>query len=225
MKIQILSIFPEIFSSFINTSLIKKGIDSGAISISTTNFRDFAKLPHKKVDDTPYGGGAGMVMKPEPIVECVEEVKKSLSKAKVILLSPRGKPFNQEKAMELSKESELIFICGRYEGIDERVSELVVDQEISLGDFILMGGEVATMAVIEATVRLLPGVIGNADSPISESFSAKLLEAPQYTRPPEYRGLCVPEVLISGDHKAIAKWREEKSAELTAKVRPDLKSK
>jgi tRNA (guanine37-N1)-methyltransferase len=225
MKIQILSIFPEIFSSFLSTSLIKKGIDSGAISIATTNFRDFAKPPHWKVDDTPYGGGAGMVMKPEPIVECVEEIKKNSPKARVIMLSPRGVPFTQKKAGELSKCDELVFICGRYEGIDERVSALVVDEELSLGDFVLMGGEVAAMAVIEATVRLLPGVIGNAESAVTESFSTPALEAPQYTRPPEYRGLTVPEVLVSGDHKAISKWRESTAKDLTQKRRPDLNNK
>jgi tRNA (guanine37-N1)-methyltransferase len=225
MKIHILSIFPEIFSSFLGTSLIKKGLESGALNISVKNFRDFAKPPHNKVDDTPYGGGAGMVMKPEPIVEAVEEAKQLLKSAKVILLSPRGARFNQEKAKELAKNKEIIFICGRYEGIDERVSQLVVDEEISLGDFVMMGGEVAAMAIIEATARLLPGVIGNTESPIHESFSKAQLEAPQYTRPPEYRGLTVPEVLLSGDHKQINKWREDTAIQLTKSRRPDLSEK
>jgi len=225
MKIHILSIFPEIFSGFINSTLIKKSLDSGAISLALNNFRDFAKPPHHKVDDTPYGGGAGMVMKPEPIVDAVEASKKELKKAKVILLSPRGKRFDQDKAVALSQEKELIFICGRYEGIDERVSQLVVDEELSLGDFVMLGGEVAAMAIIEATVRLLPGVIGNAESAVHESFSENKLEAPQYTRPPEYRGLKVPEVLLSGDHKEIEKWRAKISAEITAARRPDLKEK
>lgn len=225
MKIHILSIFPEIFSGFINSTLIKKSLDTGAISMSLINFRDFAKPPHNKVDDTPYGGGAGMVMKPEPIVEAVEASKKELTKAKVILLSPRGNRFDQKKAVALSQEKELIFICGRYEGIDERVSELVVDEELSLGDFVMLGGEVAAMAMIEATVRLLPGVIGNAESAVHESFSESKLEAPQYTRPPEYRDMKVPEVLLSGDHKEIERWRNQISAEITAARRPDLKEK
>lgn len=222
MKITILSIFPEIFESFLSTSLIKKGIDSKILEIELLNFRSFASLPHKKVDDTPYGGGAGMVMKPEPIVEAVEAAKAKLPSAKVILLSPRGAPFTQSKAAELSKSSEIIFICGRYEGIDERVNDLVVDETISLGDFVLMGGEVPAMAVIESVARLIPGLIGNNESTQSESFQNMNLEAPQYTRPPDYRGLKVPEVLLSGDHKAISQWREEQSSLLTQKIRPDL---
>lgn len=222
MKITILSIFPEIFESFLSTSLIKKGIDSKILEVTLLNFRDFASLPHKKVDDTPYGGGAGMVMKPEPIVDAVEAIKKDRPVAKVILLSPRGTPFTQSKAAELSKLSEIIFICGRYEGIDERVNELVVDETISLGDFVLMGGEVAAMAVAESVARLIPGLIGNDESTHTESFQSSNLEAPQYTRPPEYRGLKVPDVLLSGDHKAISKWREEQSVALTQKTRPDL---
>ncbi|MDZ4785737.1 MAG: tRNA (guanosine(37)-N1)-methyltransferase TrmD [bacterium] len=225
MKIEILTIFPEIFSGFLSSSLIKKGIETGLLSIQASNFRDFASEPHHNVDDTPYGGGAGMVIKPEPIVESIENAKLKLPKAKVILLSPAGSVLNQKKAYELSLLPEIILVCGRYEGVDQRAIEVAIDEEISIGDYILMGGEIASMVVIETITRLIPGVLGNNQSIESESFSRSLIEAPHYTRPAEYRGLKVPAVLLSGDHKAIAKWREEMSLKITVENRPDLLSK
>lgn len=227
MKVQVLTIFPEIFDSFLRTSLIKHAIEKNLLSLGLTNIRDFSNPPHNKVDDTPYGGGAGMTMKPEPIYDAVQDAKKNLPHARVFLLSPRGVPFTQHKAEELAKIPEAIFLCGRYEGIDERAIELCVDEEISLGDFILMGGEVALMAVLEAAVRLIPGVVGNNESLTTESFCGeqKLLEAPQYTRPPEFMGKSVPEVLLSGNHERIAKWRHDQSVAITSQRRPDLLKK
>ncbi len=225
MKIEILTIFPEIFSGFLSSSLIKKGIQKEDLSISFTNFRSFAEPPHNKVDDTPYGGGAGMVMKPEPIVAAIESAKKKLPDAKVILLSPSGEPFTQHKAKKLSSLPELILLCGRYEGIDQRAIDLVVDEEISIGDYVLMGGEIPAMALIEAVTRLIPGILGNEESILHESFADGLLEAPHYTRPAEFRGAGVPEVLLSGDHKEIKLWRAEQGLKLTQSRRPDLYSK
>jgi len=225
VKIEILSIFPEIFSGFLASSLINKATEKSLLAVKLTNFREFAETPHFKVDDTPYGGGAGMVMKPEPLVKAVEDAKTRLPKAHVISLSPKGKKLDQSLAERLSSYPELIILCGRYEGIDERVHDLVVDEEISIGDFILMGGEVAAMALIEATVRLIPGIVGNEESTKTESFSKNLLEAPQYTRPPTFRDLSVPEVLLSGDHKSIDKWRNDAALRLTQELRPDLLKK
>lgn len=222
MKIAVLTIFPEIFQSFLSTSLLKKAIDNNILNINVVNIRDFASPPHYKVDDEPYGGGAGMVLKPEPIFYAIENIKKTMDNPYVVLLTPSGNTFNQSKAKEFSKKDNIIFICGRYEGIDERVKELVVDEEISIGDYVLMGGEIPAMAVIEATTRLIPNVIGNTESVICESFSDNLLEAPQYTRPEEFMGLKVPSVLISGHHENIKKWREEQALEKTKKVRPEL---
>lgn len=225
MRIQILTIFPEIFQNFLETSLIKKAQDKGLFSVSLINIRDFSSPPHYQVDDTPYGGGAGMTMKPEPLYKAISYAKEKAPAAKVLLMSPCGEKFSQAKAQSLSAVDEIIFICGRYEGIDQRVIELCVDEEISLGDFILMGGEVSVMAVLEAVLRLKPGVVGNAESLATESFcgTEPLLEAPQYTRPPEFMGKKVPEVLLSGNHEEIAKWRAKQSAEATITKRPDLK--
>ncbi len=223
MHISLLSIFPDIFQSFLDTSLIAKAQEKNLLRFSRLNIRDFAEPPHLQVDDTPYGGGAGMVMKVEPIVRAVEQAKTELPKAKVLLLSASGPRFSQATAKRLSQEPALIFICGRYEGVDQRVSDLVVDEEISLGDYVLMGGEVAAMVVIEAVCRLIPGVIKNAESLQQESFAAgrgESLEYPHYTRPLEFRSLPVPPVLTSGNHQEIERWRSEKSAALTAKHRP-----
>lgn len=229
MKIEVLTIFPEIFSGFTSSSLIGKAVNKGLISINLRNIRDFSGPPHYQVDDSPYGGGAGMVMRPEPLSGAIEAAKAALPKAKVCLLSPAGKTFNQSKANDLSKAEELILICGRYEGVDQRVIDLSVDEEISIGDFVLMGGETAAMAIIEATVRLIPDVVGNSESTLTESFQSQgdetLLEAPQYTRPIEFKGLKVPEVLLSGNHKDIAAWRKERSLTLTQERRPDLLGK
>ncbi len=223
-NIEILTIFPDIFESFLKTSLVGKAISRGLLSVTATNIRDFASPPHYKVDDSPYGGGAGMVMIAEPLIKAVESAKHRLPTAKVILLSPGGPRFNQSKAIELSKQSSLIFVCGRYEGIDQRVIDLVIDEEISIGDFVVMGGEVPAMLVLEACLRLRPDVIHNEESTTHESFSpglgdGTLVEAPQYTRPEEYRGLKVPEILLSGNHKAIANWRLSESKSKTTKLK------
>ncbi|MGI6680766.1 MAG: tRNA (guanosine(37)-N1)-methyltransferase TrmD [Bdellovibrionota bacterium] len=222
MHIAILTIFPEIFSSFLSTGLLKKALDNKIFSIDIVNIRDYASPPHFKVDDEPYGGGAGMLMKPEPIFYAIDELKKTLDDPYIVLLTPSGKTFTQSEAIKYSKKENIIFICGRYEGVDQRVIDLVVDEEISIGDYVLMGGEVPCMAVIEATTRLIPNVIGNTESIITESFSENLLEAPQYTRPLEFQGLKVPEVLTSGHHENIKKWREKKAIEKTTKVKPEL---
>lgn len=209
MKIIYLTIFPELFRSFFSTSLIEKAQSKNLISLNTVNIREFAEPPHFKVDDSPYGGGPGMVMKPEPLVKAIESTEKKLSNPKKILLSASGKIFTQKDALRLSKEESIIFVCGRYEGVDERVSELCIDEEFSVGEFVVMGGEIPAMLITEAVARLIPGVIGNAESVISESFSSELnsLESPQYTRPDEFRGKKVPEVLLSGNHKDINEWR------------------
>jgi tRNA (guanine37-N1)-methyltransferase len=222
-KIEILTIFPDIFESFLKTSLVGKAISRALLSVTATNIRDFAAPPHYKVDDSPYGGGAGMVMLAEPLIKAVESAKSRLPNAKVILLSPGGPRFNQSKANELSKHDSLILVCGRYEGIDQRAIDLVIDEELSIGDFVVMGGEVPAMLVLEACLRLRPDVIHNEESTTHESFShglgdGTLVEAPQYTRPEEYRGLKVPEVLLSGNHKAIASWRLNESKIKTAKL-------
>jgi tRNA (guanine37-N1)-methyltransferase len=225
-KVQIISVFPGIFTSFLETSLIEKAQTKGIISISTCPLREYADPPHYHVDDSPFGGGAGMVLKPEPLSRAIESCKKILPQAKVILLSANGERFNQSKAQSISQLSEVIYVCGRYEGIDQRVIETFVDQELSIGDYVLMGGEVAAMVVIEASVRLITDVLGNPESIDHESFSrnsqGNLLEGPHYTRPAEFRGQSVPEELLSGDHAKIAQWRELTSLEKTKKVRPDL---
>ena len=223
-KIELLTIFPEIFTSFLKTSLVGKAIDRNLLSVTTSNIRDFSAPPHNKVDDTPSGGGAGMVMLADPLCKAIEAAKSRLPDARVILLSPAGKRLNQAKASELSKLDSIIFVCGRYEGIDQRVVNLMVDEEISIGDFVVMGGEVPVMMVIEACIRLRPDVIHNADSILMESFSpalgdGTLVEAPQYTRPEEYRGLKVPDVLLSGNHKAITDWRLAEAKKRTEKLR------
>lgn len=219
MKINILTLFPEMFDIF-NHSIIGKAKDKGLLSIETINIRDYTKNKHKKVDDYPYGGGAGMVMAPQPIVDSLKAVKEH-NKGKVIFLGPRGKTFNHSIGKELAKEEELIFICGHYEGIDERVYKYI-DMEISIGDFILTGGEMAAIPVIDSILRLREGVLGKQESFMDESFSDGALEYPQYTRPEEFEGDRVPEVLLSGHHENIRKWRRLKSLEITRERRPDL---
>lgn len=225
MNFELLTIFPDIYSSFLQSGLIHKATEKALLSFNLVNIRDFSPAPHYQVDDAPYGGGAGMLMKAEPLTLAIEASKKRYPNAPVILLSPRGEPFTQNIARQLSELDELILVSARYEGVDQRVLELVVDREISIGDFILMGGEVASMALIEAIVRLVPGVIGNSDSSLIESFSPGdeiLLEAPQYTRPADFRGLKVPEVLLSGDPKLIKAWQKEQALKITKARRPDL---
>lgn len=231
MKIDILTIFPSIFTGFLTSSLIEKGIGKNLFSIKTHNIRDYASPPHFNVDDSPYGGGAGMVMMAEPLTKAIEAVKKSSSKTYTILLSPSGKKFTQADAARLSKLPEITLVCGRYEGVDQRFIDAQVNEELSIGDYVLMGGEVASMVIIEAVTRLIPGVLGNNESTTSESFSlqgedgSKLLEAPHYTRPEEFKGQTVPKVLLSGDHKKIAIWRKEESLARTEARRPDLLKK
>ncbi|MBD7914085.1 tRNA (guanosine(37)-N1)-methyltransferase TrmD [Clostridium sp. Sa3CUN1] len=222
MKINILTLFPEMFDIF-NHSIIGKAKDKGIVEISPINIRDFTLNKHKKVDDYPYGGGAGMVMTPQPLVDSIRHCKKE-NKGKVIFLGPRGKTFNQKMAMELAKEEELIFVCGHYEGIDERVYKYI-DLEISLGDFILTGGEMAAIPVVDSILRLRNGVLGKEESYEDESFSEGLLEYPQYTRPEEFEGEKVPQVLLSGHHENIRKWRRAQSLILTKERRKDLYDK
>jgi len=219
MKISILTLFPDMFSIF-EHSIIGRARENKLVDLSLLNIRDYTLNKHKKVDEYPYGGGPGMVMAPQPIVDTIRYAKEN-NKGKVIFLGPRGKTFNQELAKELSKEEDLIFLCGHYEGIDERIYKYI-DMEISLGDFVLTGGEMAAIPVIDSILRLIPGVLGKEESFMEESFYNGLLEYPQYTRPEEFEGDKVPEVLLSGHHENIRKWRRFKSLEVTKKKRPDL---
>jgi tRNA (guanine37-N1)-methyltransferase len=219
MKIHILTLFPDMFQVF-NHSIISRAVQNNIVTISTVNIRDFSTNKHKKVDDYPYGGGAGMVMSPQPIVDCIHSVKQ-VNQGRVIFLGPRGKTFNQEMANELALESEIIFLCGHYEGIDERVYKHI-DEEISLGDFVLTGGEMACIPIVDSICRLIPGVLSTSESYMDESFYQGLLEYPQYTRPECFNGDCVPEVLLSGHHENVRKWRRTQSLKLTQERRPDL---
>lgn len=226
MRFDVLTIFPSLFDSFLNESLLEKAISKGIVDLKLHDIRKWSENKHRKVDDEPFGGGAGMVMTPQPIADAIEELKKEKpAVTKTILMSPRGKPFTQKKAKELAACERLILVCGRYEGVDERISQNYVDEEISIGDFVINGGEVAAMAVVEAVFRLLPGAIGSPESLERESFDDSLLEAAQYTRPENFRGEMVPKVLLSGHHKNIEKWRLENSREKTRNVRPDLLAK
>ena len=218
MKFDILTLFPEMFAP-LEQSIIGRAVENNRIEINLTNIRDFSKDKHKKVDDTPYGGGKGMVIRPDVVYDAYEAVKDE--NAKIIYMSPKGKVLNQEKVKALSKENHLIILCGHYEGIDQRVLDEIVDEEISIGDYVLTGGEIPAMVLVDSVSRYVEGVLSKG-STSEESFSDGLLEYPQYTRPEEFRGKKVPEVLISGHHENIKKWREEKSLEITKKNRPDL---
>jgi tRNA (guanine37-N1)-methyltransferase len=222
MKFDILTLFPAMFEGPFSESIIKRAAQDGLIEIRLHDIRDWAFDRHRTTDDYPYGGGAGMVMKVEPLAACIEKVKAERPAARVILTTPRGKPFDQALAGELANEEELLIICGRYEGVDERVRELFVDDEISLGDFVMTGGELAAMVIVDAVSRLVPGVLGSSESAAADSFSDGLLEYPQYTRPAEFRGLKVPEVLLSGNHREIAGWRRRQAMQRTLAGRPDL---
>lgn len=225
MRIFCLTLFPEIIQGGLGHSIIKRAVDGGIIDIECVNIRDFAVNTYGQVDDYPYGGGAGMVMMAQPIYDAYMSIRdKAGSGSKVIYMTPQGRPFNQHKAQELSKEKSFILLCGHYEGVDERVVEEIVTDEISLGDFILTGGELAAMAVIDAVCRLVPGVLGRAESHIDESFSGNMLEYPQYTRPPEFMGRRVPEVLLSGHHGNVDKFRREQAYVRTLARRPELLS-
>ncbi|WP_142826574.1 tRNA (guanosine(37)-N1)-methyltransferase TrmD [Planococcus soli] len=223
MNINVLSLFPPMFEGVFQHSIMKKAQEKGAVSLNVVDIREFADNK-RQVDDYPFGGGAGMVLKPEPIFNAVESLTPD-SKRRVILMCPQGERFTQEKAEELAGEQELVFICGHYEGYDERIREHLVTDEISIGDFVLTGGELAAMTVIDSVVRLLPGVLGNADSPVRDSFSTGFLEHPQYTRPADFRGWKVPDVLTSGNHGKVDEWREEQTLKRTLERRPDLLDK
>lgn len=218
MRIKVLSLFPKMFDGILNESIIKRAIDDKKVNIDVIDLRSYSKDKHNKVDDTIYGGGAGMLIKCEPVFDAIDDLK--TKNTKVIMLSPDGVKYNQEKAYELSKEKNIILLCGHYEGFDERINT-VVDEKISIGDYVLTGGEIPAMAIIDSVTRLLPGVI-NEESHLNDSFNNDLLDYPQYTKPQEYRGMKVPGVLLSGDHKKIDEWRREEQIKKTKKQRPDL---
>ena len=220
MKIDIITIFPEMLEGFLGQSMMKRAAEAGHVDFNCIQLRDFAEDKHRKTDDRPFGGGPGMLMKPEPMFKAVESVR--TEKSRIILMCPQGEPFKQSRAQALSNEEHLVFICGHYEGIDERIRQELVDEEISIGDYVLTNGVLSAAVVVDAIVRLLPDVLGGEGATESESFSEPLLEGPQYTRPPEFRGMKVPEVLFSGDHGAIATWRRAQAEKRTAERRPDL---
>ncbi len=223
MRIDVLTLFPRMFESPLSHSILKRAQEASLVEIVITDIRDFAADSYRKVDDKPYGGGPGMVMMPGPVFDCFEHVQKlSPEKGRVILLTPQGQRFDQAKAAELSTESRLVLIAGKYEGFDERIRIGLGAEQISIGDYVLNGGELASMVIIDAVVRLLPGALGDEDSPKDDSFSAGLLEYPQYTRPEVFRDMKVPDILLSGDHAKIAQWRHQQALERTKKWRPDL---
>ena len=218
MRIDIVTLFPEMFTSFLDGSLLGSARKAGIVDIRLTNFREFAAGVHRQVDDRPYGGGPGMLLMPEPVVSCVESVQAACpAPGHVVMLTPGGRRLDQSVVEELSRHPRLVLVCGRYEGFDARVRETLAADEISIGDYVLSGGEVAAMVVVEAVTRLLPGVLGDAESAVQDSFSGaeRLVEGPQYTRPREFRGLHVPEVLLSGDHRRIEAWRHEQAVAAT----------
>lgn len=226
MRVDVLTLFPEMFTGVFGTSILGKAQDKGIVSLNPVNFRDYAGNKHGTVDDTPYGGGGGMVLKPDPIFRAVEELlsgKPADAPApRIILMCPQGESFTQRKAEELAEEEHLIFICGHYEGYDERIREHLVTDELSVGDYVLTGGELPAMVVVDSVVRLLPGVLGNETSAVTDSFSTGLLEYPHYTRPVEFRGWKVPDILLSGHHANVADWRRKEALRRTWLRRPDL---
>jgi tRNA (guanine37-N1)-methyltransferase len=224
MRIDIITIFPKMFEPVLNESIIKRAREKGKVKIYIHNLRDYSRGKHRKVDDRPFGGGSGMVMRPEPIFDAVKDISSELraQSSKVILLSPQGKRLNQKLAKRLSRYKHLIVICGHYEGIDERVRQYLVDEEVSIGDYVLTGGELAAMVLVDGMVRLLPGVLGDKNSLNFESFEGNLLEYPQYTRPANFKGMKVPKILLSGNHKKISEWRKHEAIKSTRKKRPDL---
>jgi len=224
LSFTVITIFPRMLDSALSHGVLNKAQGKGLIKVEMVNLRDYTTDRHLTTDDYPYGGGQGMVMKPEPLVAAIEDIRRKVQRARVVLLAPQGSVFSQQDALRLSKEQQIVLICGRYEGIDERVKAFV-DEEISIGDYTLSGGEPAAIVVIDAIARLVPGVLGNENSATDESFTDGLLEYPQYTRPETFRGMNVPEVLLSGDHERIKQWRQERSLEVTRKQRPDLFAK
>ncbi|GIO53133.1 tRNA (guanosine(37)-N1)-methyltransferase TrmD [Paenibacillus cineris] len=225
MRVDVLTLFPEMLDGVFRTSILGKAQEKGIISLHTVNFRDYSGNKHGTVDDTPYGGGGGMVLKPEPIFAAIEDLLEKAghqAKPRVILMCPQGETFSQKKAEEFAKEEHLIFICGHYEGYDERIREHLITDELSIGDYVLTGGELPAAVVIDAVSRLLPGVLGNETSAVTDSFSTGLLEYPHYTRPVEFRGWKVPDMLLSGHHANIEAWRREQALKRTLERRPDL---
>ena len=218
----ILSVFPEMFQSILGSSLIKRSIENGLVEVNLHNIRDYTRDRHRTTDNTPYGGGGGMVMKVEPVASALKAIVPAGDKTLVILLSPQGETFKQKIAEELSQYSRIVLMCGHYEGIDERIREHLVDREISIGDYVLSGGELPAMIVVDAVSRLVPGFVGNSDSVLYDSFSTGLLEGPHYTRPREYESWEVPEVLLSGHQKKIDEWRRRESLKRTLQRRPDM---
>jgi tRNA (guanine37-N1)-methyltransferase len=227
LRIDIVTGFPEMLKTVLNQSMIKKGRDNKSVEIFLHDLRDFTEDKHQTIDDYPYGGGPGMVLKIEPFIRCLEKINSDvkLKDAEIILMSPRGERFSQEKAVQLCTRSNIIFLCGHYKGIDERIFEYCSVKELSIGDYVLSSGEISALVVTDAIVRLLPGVLKDIDSAWSDSFTDNLLDAPYYTRPPEYKGLKVPDVLLTGDHKKIDQWRQEQKMDATKKNRPDLYKK
>jgi len=223
LTFHVVTLFPEMVELYCGTSIIGRGIKAGRLAVKSYSPRDFALDKYRKVDDTPYGGGAGMVLKPEPMFACVESIRRQ-PESPVLLMTPQGRPFTQELAAQLAHESDITFICGHYEGFDERIRTLAT-MEVSLGDYVLTGGELPALTIIDAVGRLVPGVLGKMVSLAHESFNDGILEGPQYTKPAEFRDMCVPEVLRSGDHKAVDIWRRERALEETFRNRPDLLEK
>ncbi len=225
MQFDVLTLFPGILAGALNESILKRGREKGLLEVRVHDLRVYTHDRHRQVDDTPYGGGGGMVLMPEPIFEAVEDIQKRhpAARSRVILMSPQGTPFSQQRAWSLARDLDrMILICGRYEGVDERVREFLCDEEISIGDYVLTGGELPAMVILDAVSRLVPGVLGSSASALEDSFSAGALEYPQYTKPPVFRGHAVPEVLLSGNHAEIARWRARKALEATEQKRPDL---
>ena len=229
MRIDMVTLFPEMFAGPFGDSILKRAIDSGILDVHFTNFRDYSFDRHKHVDDSPFGGGAGMVLKPEPLFRAVRDLKEKTAEyaeqRRILLMDPSGPTFTQAKAKELAHYRQLIFICGHYEGFDARITENLADEAVSIGDYVLTGGELPAMVIADAVARMLPGVLGDEESAPTDSFYEGLLEFPQYTRPRDFEGLEVPEILLSGDHAKIRQWRREQSLRLTQKNRPDLLAK
>ena len=227
MRFHIMTLFPGIFNSYMGESIMKRGVEKGIIEVNVYKIRDFSNNKHKKVDDYPFGGGAGMVMTPQPIYDTYKHIieTNNIEKPRVIYLTPKGKVYKQSIAQDISKEEDIILLCGHYEGIDERILELIVTDEVSIGDYVLTGGELPALILIDSISRLIPGVLNQNESFEEESFKDNLLEYPQYTRPREFLGLEVPEVLLSGNHKNIDEWRHNESIKITKERRPDLYKK
>lgn len=220
MRIDILTLFPAMFGGVFDESIVKRATEKGLVEIHIHNIRDYSHDKHRKVDDRPFGGGPGMILKPEPVFECVERI--GAADCRLIYLTPQGERFSQPKACELSRRERLVLLCGHYEEVDERIRTALVGEEISIGDYVLSNGEIPAMVVVDAIVRLIPGALGDAQSVEEESFAGGVLDCPQYTRPAEFREMKVPEVLLSGNHQEIRKWRKQMALERTKKVRPDL---